>query len=170
MIAALAAVAIGVAAIVVSVVQVRIMREEQQASVWPRLGIGTGYTPGKYYEFAVHNKGIGPAVIKSVRAAVDGRPVTSWGAAFQAMAGDRRWSGSMTSVSQGLIVSPGETVTAFRLVNRPLIDSLVEEQGRLRFDICYCSVYDRCWVTSTHDTMPEPRPVRTCTRSRFEFR
>ncbi len=169
MIAALAAVAIGVAAIVVAVIQVRIMREEQHASVWPRLVIGSGYTPGKNIVFVVHNAGIGPALVKSVTASVDGRPVRDWSEAFQSLIGERGWSGSMSSVQRGLILSAGQEVTAFRLVNAPFIDRLFKEMHRLRFDVCYCSVYDRCWVLSGQEDVPEPTPVRTCTRSKHEF-
>lgn len=170
MIAALAAVGIGVAAIVVSIMQVRIMREEQQASVWPRVVVATGYSPGEHLELTVHNAGIGPAVIRSVTVSVDDRPVAKWGDAFQAMIGEQRWRGAMASVKQGSILSPGETVAAFRLDNPPFIDRLAAALNRLRLDVCYCSVYDRCWIASTHDTMPEPRPVPRCTASRNEFR
>jgi len=146
------------------------MREEQSASVWPRLVIGSGYTPGQNVEFGVRNAGIGPAVIKSVTASVDGHPVAHWGDAFEAMIGERSWSGSMTSVSRGLIVPAGEKVTAFQLRNGAFVDRLVKQLDRLRFDVCYCSVYDRCWRTSSQGSEIDPTPVRTCTAARVEFR
>lgn len=68
MIVALSAVLIGICALVVSVVQVRIMREEQHASVWPRLVLAQSYSQGRRFGVVVSNPGIGPAVVKSVTA------------------------------------------------------------------------------------------------------
>lgn len=89
MLVALSATVLGVSALAVSVVQVRIMRQEQHASVWPRLQIGRAYSEGRNFAIVVGNPGIGPAVIMDVGVEVDGRPVTSWTEAINALVPDR---------------------------------------------------------------------------------
>ncbi len=63
---------VSVCALVVSVTQTRIMREQQYAQVWPNLTCGiwsanTFEDSTANFEFHLNNKGIGPAIIKDIK-------------------------------------------------------------------------------------------------------
>lgn len=164
MIVALSAVLIGLCALAVSLVQVQIMRDQQHASVWPRLIVTRSYVQGKSVGIVAANPGIGPAVIRTVEAKVDGRPVTSWTGALNALVGEKRgWSVQISSIN-GRIIPAGEVVTALQLTDPALADRVAGEMGRLSVRVCFCSVYDRCWTIreAFGDFPPEPQEVRSC--------
>lgn len=164
MIVALSAVLIGLCALAVSLVQVQIMRDQQHASVWPRLIVTRSYVQGKSVGIVAANPGIGPAVIRSVETKVDGRPVTSWTGVLNALAGEKRgWSMEMSSIN-GRIIPAGQVVTALQLTDPALADRVAGELHRLDVRVCFCSVYDRCWtITGAFaDLPPEPQEVRAC--------
>src|SRR5687767_2855495 len=108
MLVALSAIVLGVSALVVSVVQVQVMREEQHASVWPRLQIGQSHSAGRNVAVVVANRGIGPAVIRDVLVEVDGSPVTSWADVFEALLPDHQPQDLVLVEVAGRILPAGE--------------------------------------------------------------
>ena len=81
---AASAVVIGVCALLVSIYQARLMHEqqelmqqEQRATVWPYLDLGTSYS-GDALRLMVFNNGVGPARVQGVSASFEGRPLASW--------------------------------------------------------------------------------------------
>jgi hypothetical protein len=63
---------VSICALVVSVTQTRIMREQQYAQVWPNLTYGiwsanTFVDSTAEFEFHLNNKGVGPAIIKDIK-------------------------------------------------------------------------------------------------------
>lgn len=162
MIVALAAVLIGLCALGVSLVQVRIMRQEQHAAVWPRLMLAQTYAQGSRVGIVVANPGIGPAVIRSVSATVDGVPRTSWTAVLDALVGeDRAWSLRSAHI-QGRVVPAGESFLTVEVADSTVADRVQQQLDRLALDVCYCSVYERCWITRLRDEGAAPREVSTC--------
>jgi hypothetical protein len=157
MLVALSAVLIGVCALVVSVVQVRIMREEQHASVWPRVGVAQSYIQGKSLSVVVVNPGIGPAIIKSVSVSVDGQPRTSWSEVLNALVReDRSWNVGRSTISNRIIPA-GEAVETVELFDSEAANQVYAELNRLNVEICYCSVYDRCWTVAADFSDGDPR-------------
>lgn len=75
-IVAFTAILISVCALVVSFYEVRIMRTQQEASVWPFVLIGQNYN-SEGFAITAMNKGIGPAKIESLILRVDGEPLDS---------------------------------------------------------------------------------------------
>ena len=58
-------------------------------------------------------------------------------------------------------MSPEESVNLFSVPWEPRTRLLVERwSGRADMTLCYCSVYEECWV-STLSTR-EPEPVEAC--------
>ena len=163
MVVAIAAVLIGVCALVISVTEVRIMREGQHAAVWPRLMLAPSYSQGSSIRIQVLNPGIGPAVIRSVTATVDGQPQRSWTHALNSLIEEERsWSITM-SYLRGRVVSAGETITTVELIDGTLADRVQKELDRLQLEVCYCSVFERCWTTSINSRPEEsPRELPEC--------
>lgn len=162
MVVALSAVLIGLCALGISLVQVRIMREEQHASVWPRLVVSQSYSQGSRLGILVGNPGIGPAVIRSVAATVDGEPQPDWVSLLNTLAGeDRPWSLSASFI-RGRVVPAGAMITTIQVNDSGLADHIQAELDRVGLEVCYCSVYDRCWITRLHDAGDAPQEVAAC--------
>ena len=162
MIVALSAVVIGLSALVVSVVQVQIMRQEQHASVWPRLAIAKSYNEDGL-SIEVVNPGIGPAVIQHVRVTVDDSVRQSWPAALGALVPNQSNFNTRQSFISDRVVQAGERITTLGVAPGEAADSVHERLGRLSVEICYCSVYGRCWLARAfrHGTVA-PTAVRAC--------
>ena len=145
MVVALAAVLVGVCALVVSVVQARVMQEQQHASVWPSLVVTRSHNESGL-RVLVTNPGLGPAVIRDVRASVDAAPAATWADILRALAPEQLPFGAATSTVSGRVVAPGEAVEALSIPDPDVAATVAGELHRVEFEVCYCSVYERCWV------------------------
>ena len=73
---------VAVSALLVSMYQTKIMREQQRMSAWPYVRLIKSNVPS--YARVIDNLGLGPALVRSVVITVDGRPTTTWAAVFRA--------------------------------------------------------------------------------------
>ncbi len=159
MIMAMAAVVMSVCALVVSVVQVRIMREQQKAEVWPYPEIGiTDNEEGLVLSFT--NNGIGPALVKTVEITLDGEIKKRWPEVLTAILTE------VPNYSYSTIrdrVFPADKGVPFLLLPpgpdaQKVNDAWRSGAVRLGIMICYCSVYDDCWEL----TLERRDPVAEC--------
>jgi hypothetical protein len=165
MLIAMSAVLIGACALVVSVVQVQIMREEQHASVWPRLHVSQSYAQGTNLGISLVNPGIGPAVIKHIKVSVDGVSRTTWKSVLEALVPAHPPRDLALSTISQRIVPAGEEVVALHTADPQLADALAQALAKLSMELCYCSVYDDCWIVAANfgvGLAPSPRPVSAC--------
>ncbi len=66
---AIAATIVSICAMVTTVYQTYILRQQQHAAVWPRLQLSNAYwvtSDTAFYQFYIENNGIGPAIIREV--------------------------------------------------------------------------------------------------------
>ena len=147
MIIALAAVVISVCAFVVSALEVRIMREQQRAAVWPRIDIGNGFN-GKKLDIGVANNGIGPAIIEAVEITVDGEPMKSWHEVLSALIGEPFTGPTFTSTMHDVVIRPGDGITALSVSSPTPVETFHRELKRLGIRLCYRNVYGDCWLVS----------------------
>ena len=75
-IVALSAVVVSVCALAVTTYEASLARRQHEISVWPWLEVSFSNVAG--YTLSVENKGVGPAIVKGVRVAVDGKVVRNW--------------------------------------------------------------------------------------------
>ena len=71
---AIAATIVSICAMVTTVYQTYILRQQQHAAVWPRLLLANGYWVTKdtaFYQLFIQNNGIGPAIIREVSIAYE---------------------------------------------------------------------------------------------------
>jgi hypothetical protein len=143
-VAALIAAFIGVLALLVSGYTAYLQRQQVRAQVWPYL-ISANYDP----EFAIKvlNKGVGPAIIRSVRIWVDDKPQHDWRQALAAL--DVPVAELRTSTVSHNVISANEMLamivfpdeTAYRRFRNAA-------RNRIAQEICYCSTLGECWVYS----------------------
>jgi hypothetical protein len=174
--AALASGFVGTVALLSSMYNVYLQRQQVRAAVWPRLDGREEYGENDYKLF-VTNRGVGSAIIQRVRLSLDGRPARSWGDFLNLMPKDLRSqvpTGASLQVwnTHSLIgtLNPGAE-NQFVEVNDATTLLFMEAGKRMRFEICYCSSLDDCWSWSSdfagadetvpvHDCHPDPEPFR----------
>jgi hypothetical protein len=153
-------------------VQTRLMQSQARASVWPYVAIGyslsnAGDKPG--YTWEINNDGVGPARIESVTMSLDGKPVRSWKEIFHALFGDAPVVATYSQI-YGKVLPPNTnrptTIEAVRILSPDQAKLFYAAQDRFDMTICYCSVYDDCWIA--HRQQPEVRAVDHCETSGTE--
>ncbi|HEY0922903.1 hypothetical protein [Rheinheimera pacifica] len=143
----------------VSIYSAFIDRAYARASVWPRLEIQMSYNnvPNKAsFSYFAANKGTGPAVIKYARLTYDNQPIKRWSDYLTLRIGH------VVSHSQSpigfIVLSAGETSTPLHVLDAEAAKQLTENDT-LQIELCYCSIYDECWLV---DRTNEPKPVAQC--------
>jgi hypothetical protein len=149
--AAVIAAFIGLLALLVSGYTAYLQRKQTKAQVWPRIELGR-YGGGS---FVAENTGVGPARVKAVRVTVDGRARKHWAEVMQAIGYQGHFIQSQISRR---VLQPGKPIEVleapkgeegrqmFDLVTRYFVNDGAEH--RIGMLICYCSVFDDCWMTA----------------------
>jgi hypothetical protein len=160
------AVGISLMALVVGFYQARIAERQAHASVWPYLTIGYNlYDRGENrgFTWTVDNSGLGPALIQSVVVSLDGKPVRRW-EDVTAVLGLKKDFEHTTSSVRGRVLPPNSnrdtTIQAIRVFALPDAEAFWKARERLQMDVCYCSVYQECWVA--HWLKQKVDPVSKC--------
>jgi len=147
---------IGVIALYAALNEADAVRKQLQASVWPHLRVtdmNRGVPGEERFDIIVSNRGIGPAVVKSVAVTVDGEEMNSWFEVVGSIAGDRQ-VGISNNVLGGAVIAANEDIIAVSLeakystAEATVAFRDLTRSGRANLRICYCSVFDDCW---THD-------------------
>ena len=170
---------VAISALVVSVYQAYITRQQQKLGVWPYMTQANSNADGGYHRM-VHNAGVGPALVRSMRLTVDGRPANEWRDVARIMFGDaaeavvRQDSAQWTTSTfgRGSVLLPGASLTLISVRGRrvpQLLFDVLGNDARAVSTVCYCSLYGDCWTAASNET--EPRRVGGCeVDERTEFR
>lgn len=144
MIVALAAVLISLCALVATIYEANLQRKGQLLSVWPNLSVVTKKGDNGYH-IAVANKGLGPALVKTFRVEVDNQPVYSWQETIESLDISGNFHTQTHSISSNIISANEETI-AFAVSDTTIGNLLSKADARIQIEICYCSVYEDCWL------------------------
>jgi len=164
MITAISAVFIGVCAIGISLYETSLIRQAQKGSVWPALGGGYSYSQDGF-SYLLENAGVGPAIIEYIIITVDDEPVETWPQFFDNI--NFSFSNYLVTQAAGRIISPQSQVDILVIPPQKNIDQFAQEQSRVGVEICYCSVYNDCWLVTMQERSKE---VSSCNLDgRVEF-
>jgi hypothetical protein len=123
------------------------------------------------------NDGIGPARIETFELWWDGKPMSSAGALLQACClttpvetQEAKTTVTSIGIAAPRILRAGEHADFFTMPSAPgnteLWSKLNVERSKITTRVCYCSVFDQCWVNVSglgllrHDPMKTVRPDR----------
>ncbi|MBI3131125.1 MAG: hypothetical protein HYZ13_07190 [Acidobacteria bacterium] len=128
--------------------QAKVMKEQQHVSVWPYVEWSTGNLTG--FRITVENKGVGPALIRSVAMSVDGKRVTNNRELLTAVLGPE-WTmpGLINSSLHDRVLAAGGEITPITITDVTAGRAFEAELRKHAFQlsITYCSIYGDCWVT-----------------------
>ena len=184
----LAALITAVAAVVITLEQTKVMREEAELerknariSVLPSVWVSTyiGDVEGKaYYKIALTNKGLGPAVIERFDVSYQGQTVYNWDELARKMAAhvgsDKSFEGNYL-LSTRSPVSPGLMLEAGGIAYPLQVDDSTDPDGisllmrgsmDMRISLCYCSLYSDCFRSELFE---RPQEVGSCQSSAKPF-
>ena len=149
-----------ICAVAISLYQAQLAREQQRASAWPYIAQSNSYVPGKPYTRQVENVGVGPARVRSFEVRVDGKPVRNWYAAVTALTGREEPGLVYSSFGRGSVLPPGARTVLLELRDEPVAGAFSSAaQSRLETIVCYCSIYDECWLDGPADGEPVSVPA-----------
>lgn len=162
----LGAMLVGVAALFVAWDQARVMRAQQHGAVVPVLqvdGFIQSSSTRRDLGLRVVNNGVGPAMIQTMTLIRDAQDVTDFDPLLRHMPDtvDRSWSSvNGRTLAPGGEVEPVVFTWARGELNDGELDALLDEWAFWTVEVCYCSVFDRCWTTTSDNEMRQP--VRRC--------
>jgi hypothetical protein len=146
------AIAVSVFALALGAYQTRLMQSQARASVWPYLSIGYTYSSNvdkDAFIWTVNNNGVGPARVESVTLTLDGKPVKDWNEVLAALDITNTPSLATSSIG-GEVIPPNTnretTIAPIKIHEREAARKFKAAEHRFAMDICYCSVYDDCWI------------------------
>lgn len=129
-------------------------RKQQEAAVWPMLQMAINdydvEAQEPVFRIMARNAGIGPARIAGFRVTVGGKMQSDWNETFTTLAGSHE--GVLRSYFSGRVMSAGEeveVVLARGAIARAALQKAYAAPTRLEWEVCYCSVFDKCWVSSS---------------------
>jgi hypothetical protein len=151
-----------------------------QAQSWPYLeyeSSNTGNNGAPEIDIMVRNAGVGPAKVESFSISHDGKPAKGWASLIAACCvpdGTPRDKPldlpALTDhrmISSKLIervLRPSDSVTLLHLpktdANAALWSKLDAARFELAFSVCYCSVFDECWISDLRST--KQQRVKAC--------
>ncbi|MEP7267301.1 MAG: hypothetical protein ABI844_06700 [Saprospiraceae bacterium] len=141
----LAAVFVGICALVVSIYQSRIFRKQQFATVWPYIEPKVEYS-NNTFALILQNKGTGPAIMKDMAIELDGIMTTNYQTFLKDLLHTDKFKGISISVPRNTVLSAGERV---EVLSAQLQDSVFIQQtdfgSRTVLRLCYCSIFGDCW-------------------------
>ncbi|TWI00925.1 hypothetical protein IP90_02547 [Luteimonas cucumeris] len=133
---------IGLLALSVSAYTAYLQRQQVRAQVWPLVLLGSSNSKS---ELVVLNKGVGPAIIRSFKVYVDGKPQRNWDQVFASLGlhfNKRPWF----STVNGTVLSPDDRITQLQFETPEDFNAFATRAERVAFQLCYCSTLDDCWV------------------------
>ena len=166
--AAVIAALVGLLALGVSGYTAYIQRQQVRAQVWPYLEPGMS---GSRRQITLYNKGVGPAIIRSVQVLVDGKPQRNWPAVFGALGIDFGHHIPYSTIN-GVVVPANDHVDQLLFPTRDEFNLFAHQVNRVVLKVCYCSSLGDCWMYDGGAPTPAQtrQPVDACqSRGSEEF-
>ena len=146
---AIIAVLISISTMFVYLYQSSLMKTQQKMSVWPHLTFGPSWDHD-HLALNLTNKGIGPAIIKKVKIVINDVQIDGIHELMKHIPDSLKSEFTYSSLWPGQVVMAGEVIQFFKNTNPETIKYLLGlmENGNIKIEICYCSVYDDCWLST----------------------
>ena len=171
MIVALAALATSVVAVMVAWDEARIVRQAYRTAFSPVLEVRAdmAFSESEESAFVIEARNVGPgaAAIEGARVTARGEPVADWLSLTETLLTPRLAREARFEAGRAAgFLRPGEDEAFLRLVwsrAQPVRVPLRQHVGgaypeareAFAVEVCYCSLFEECWVAATDRTRPE---------------
>ena len=163
------AVLMSIVSIFIAVHHGQTMERLVEANSWPNISYSTGNElPGqpRTITLALRNTGVGPARIDSFEVFYDDTPVHNFAELLRACCGASSTNFAVSVVRNEVLPARDEIdfATFSAGPNPPkLWEELNTKRFGVRVRVCYCSVFEECWVKDSRVARPDP--VKQCAPS-----
>jgi hypothetical protein len=162
---ALAGLFTGAVALYAALEESQAVRRQASAIVWPYVQVALQTSQGEEaasFEVQLVNAGVGPALIDQVHLQIAGRSVITWRDAVTAVGAPE--AAFSHDFAAGRVLRPGEVVRLFSTQDPRASAALLAltEAGQARLELCYCSIYDQCWLRPADPSIVRPQAVASC--------
>ncbi len=167
---------LGCLAVVLSMVSVFIaMRDERTmermvaASTWPNINISSSNdvpSAPNTITLDLRNTGVGPARVETLEVFYKDKPMATSRALMEACCGPEKPNFATSDVRDQVLPARDQVslITVPAAINPPSVyRALDAARSEFRVRVCYCSVFDECWVADV--TAHRPVRVPECTPS-----
>ncbi len=147
----IAATVVSVCALFLSVYQTILSRQQQSASVWPKLVISNAYfSDGDFYRLDIRNVGIGPAIIKNVNIEQAGksyRDVNDYVnyALTPSALKDSTFSLDYSELDVEDVIPQGEKRRMIDVKGKEATRLFLEKRKQFSLTVTYASIYGEKW-------------------------
>lgn len=161
----LSALLLSVCGLFISIYEASLVRRQQRASAWPHLEVAPSLGDGRV-KLWIRNTGVGPARIHAAALTYDGETLPGWDALLRELSEDAGRIPTYRSQVSGRVFPADSQGEAFFAVEpesgeaaRELVPILRREieTGRLDVEVCYCSVFEDCWIARLQDIVARSR-------------
>jgi hypothetical protein len=153
LIVALSAVFVSIVTLGVYMYQARIMRDQLRMSAWPYIQWSYTELSDAGFTLSVHNKGVGPALLRKTTLLYKGKPVKDLADLLRGAAGTDTLAMFVSDIDN-TVMEPGDRVEFFHVyVHNEREYKLMPKLGKafyddLSFAICFCDIYGDCWEST----------------------
>ena len=150
MLIGVSALVVSLVALIVGVYSAYLDRAFARASVWPKVEVHSIYSSTqKKLVYRVTNVGTGPALIEHAIVKYKSKVVKDWDE-LSLLLGHK--SRLFSTEHIGSRVLPAlKTIDAIVTEDGKFAETFREAQPDVNIEICYCSVFDQCWLTNNED-------------------
>jgi hypothetical protein len=149
--------------------QTLVLQEQLGAQVWPYVSVTEGINRDTV-QITIANDGLGPAILRSLSAFVDGKPQPSFIALLHSVLGEhivartphgQKLGFTLNSAQTGSVIRPGDRSLGFSFTSERFAKTFLQAYRRLTFRICYCAIVPgKCWRSDSGTS--EPARVASC--------
>lgn len=142
------------------------VRQQTSAAVWPFVQISTAdFDSGDRAGFTLSaaNAGVGPALVHSMRVVIDDKPMRDWAHVVAHLGGTLDDQVERSSISNR-VLSPDQKVDLISTTNPALARAFhaVVANPENSVSLCYCSIFDDCWMVDSRRQALNPEPMKNC--------
>ena len=148
---------VALCALMLSIFQGYATRKHARLSVRPLVTIsgavnehGSGWKLG--------NTGLGPGLVRWFEVTVDGKPVHNWLEFGQAVGLPEGFQFRYWVPSRATTIPPQEPKEFFWVQPGPADQALRSTQAKVTMRMCYCSLYEECWLATGGPNVPPYQP------------
>ncbi len=157
---------IAVVALYAALTESDAVRQQTSAAVWPFVQISTAdFDAGDRAGFTLSatNAGVGPALVHSMRVVIDGEPMRDWAHVVVHLGGTLDDQFERISISNR-VLGPNQKVDLVSTMNPALARGFhaVVANPENSVSLCYCSIFDDCWLVDSRHQALRPEPVNDC--------
>jgi hypothetical protein len=147
--------------------QTRVLQEQLGAQVWPYVNSSEGIN-GDTVRIDITNNGLGPAVLRSVVASINGVSEPNYIDILHALLGPNllarkphgeKLNYGLDTETPGFVMRPGAGIRLFSLESKTYARAFLRAYARVRTKICYCAIIPgKCWLSDSNSGNPQPVP------------